>query len=48
MQIDHVLRQEQAPVQVMHLAELLSMTYADEADCTPEADAYLHQAAGQE
>ena len=27
MQIDHVLRLEQEPVQVMHMAELLSMTY---------------------
>jgi glycolate oxidase iron-sulfur subunit len=27
MQIDHVLRLEQSPVRVMHLAELLSMTY---------------------
>ena len=27
MQIEHVLRLEQEPVQVMHLAELLSMSY---------------------
>jgi glycolate oxidase iron-sulfur subunit len=27
MQIDHLLRQDQSPVRVMHLAELLSMTY---------------------
>jgi hypothetical protein len=27
MQLDHVLKLEQSPVQVMHLAELLSMTY---------------------
>jgi glycolate oxidase iron-sulfur subunit len=29
MQLDHVLRLEQSPVQVMHLAELLSMSYVN-------------------
>jgi glycolate oxidase iron-sulfur subunit len=48
MQIDHVLQQEQAPVQVMHLAELLSMTYAHEENCIPGDNALLQQAAGQE
>lgn len=37
MQITHVLQQEQSPVQVMHLAELLSMTYAGEAACDRRA-----------
>ena len=33
MQLDHVLRLGQSQTQVMHLAELLSMTYAGEAAC---------------